>query len=326
MTFAESFKSKVFDINDKNFDSCTLELYNYQFEQNPIYRSFAQHIKKTPNNVHSVEDIPFLPISFWKSQIVKTGTWNSEKLFLSSGTTKQLRSQSHVKSLTHYRRSFTTIFSQFFPHLADTEIIAVLPSYQQQGDSSLIYMVDHLLKIAHRSSAYYQVTDTIQIKNTLERTDHPKILFGVSYALLDLIETHNMNCKNTSVIETGGMKGRRKELTKFELHEKLSTGFGVKNITSEYGMSEMTSQCYSTENQLFTTPDWVKILIRDPNDPAHYPLLNQTGGINIIDLANVDTCAFIETMDLGKSKKNGTFEVLGRFDNADIRGCNLLVQ
>jgi hypothetical protein len=326
MTFAESFKSKLFRINEENFDKYALDVFKYQSKFNSIYNSYINHLNIDANKVSRLEEVPFLPISFWKNHQVKTGTWTTEKIFQSSGTTAQVRSQSHMRSLKFYESVFVEIFQQTIQKLEKTEIIALLPSYQEQGDSSLIFMVDGLMKRAHRKSAYYHPRDKKVIQDILAETTHPKILFGVTYALLDLVEEESFKSINTTIIETGGMKGRRTEITRTELHERLEAGTSASNIYSEYGMSELTSQCYSLDDHRFKTSAWMKCIIRDINDPFTYLNYEKTGGINIIDLANVDTCSFVETQDLGKNHPDGTFEVLGRLDNSDLRGCNLLVQ
>ena len=324
MNFAESFKSKLFQINENNFESSALELFSYQYHFNPVYKSYADALHRNPANDHSTENIPFLPIDFWKSHTIKTKEWNSDVVFKSSGTTAQNRSISHVQSKAYYEAVFLNIFSLHFGQIKDKEVLALLPSYQSQGDSSLIFMVDRLMSKARIDSSYYLVDDFSLIKQKLEAGSHQKILFGVSYALLDLIERTDINSLNTTIIETGGMKGRRKEMIRTELHHILKEGFKVTTITSEYGMTELMSQAYTSNRDYFQCPPWMKISIRDVNDPFSYLSIGQTGGINIIDLANIDTCAFIETKDLGKLGLNGTFQVLGRFDNSDIRGCNLL--
>jgi hypothetical protein len=325
MDFAESFKTKLFQINEENFEAHALEAYEFQFSQNPIYRSFCQNLKKTPKQIKSVIEIPFLPISFWKTHAVQSGKWNAEKVFLSSGTTQSNRSKGFVKHLSFYRQVFTEIFKGIYADIQSIEILALLPSYQDQGDSSLIYMIDELMSLAKAESSYYSLTDTKIIKTKLESTNHKKILFGVSYALLDLFEHQKIKSNNTTVIETGGMKGRKREITRMELHSRINAGIQPDVVHSEYGMSELMSQAYSTDNHAFRNANWLKVFIRDINDPFCLRADNHTGGINIIDLANIDTCCFIETQDLGKMTEKGTFQVLGRFDNSDIRGCNLLI-
>ncbi|MFZ9046220.1 MAG: acyl transferase [Cyclobacteriaceae bacterium] len=326
MTFAESFKSKLFEINEENFDKYALDVFKYQSEFNRTYKSYMSYLNIDANRICDAEEIPFLPISFWKNHQVKTGNWTAEKIFQSSGTTAQLRSQSHMRSLKFYETVFVEIFLKTIPKLDQTEIIALLPSYQEQGESSLIFMVDRLIKRANGNSAYYQPKDKKRILKILTETTHPKILFGVAYALLDLIEEEPFISVNTTVIETGGMKGRRKEITRKELHQRLKKGTSASNIYSEYGMTELTSQCYSIQEERFKMPAWMNCSIRDINDPFTRLGYEKTGGINIIDLANIDTCSFIETQDLGKKHRDRTIEVLGRFDHSDLRGCNLLHQ
>jgi hypothetical protein len=325
MDTSESFKQNLFQINEENFESYALEAFEYQFHQNQVYKDYASALGRTPSNVTTLAQIPFLPISFWKTHEVKSGNWVAEKTFLSSGTGLQSRSKSHVKSLKFYQQVFENIFRQYYPDLAKTEILALLPSYQEQGNSSLIFMVDALMSLTNTPSRYYSLNELEQLKKRLIDPIRPKILFGVSYALMDLIAEERFSCKNLIIIETGGMKGRKREITRMELHSQLKAGFDIEQVHSEYGMAELMSQAYSIADESFNPPSWMKILIRDINDPFYQIADNKTGGLNVIDLANIDTCCFLETQDLGKRTENGTFQVLGRFDNSDIRGCNLLI-
>jgi hypothetical protein len=325
MDTSESFKKNVFQINEENFESYALEAFEYQFHQNKVYQAYISSLGMTPADISTIEQIPFLPISFWKTHKVMSGNWIAEKTFLSSGTSAQVRSKSHVKELSFYQKVSEHIFEYFYPDLNTTELLALLPSYQEQGNSSLIFMVDSLLSKTAPGSRYYASNESTVLKNKLEDPAHPKILIGVSYALLDLVTEERLRCDNLTIIETGGMKGRRKEITRNELHEKICAGFGVAKVHSEYGMSELMSQAYSIAGDVFETPSWVKVKVRDINDPFGQVNDKSTGGLNIIDLANIDTCCFVETQDLGKRFENGTFQVLGRFDNSDIRGCNLMI-
>ena len=317
----KKFKSDIFNTNSQNFEDRALTIFAFQYEENPIYHTYCKFLGKNPKNVQSLDEIPFLPISFFKSQKVQTGNRQVEKVFKSSGTTSMTRSEHHVTDVSFYHQVATQIFEAQYGSLRDYFILALLPSYQEQGDSSLISMVDHF--IAQSRSGGYFLQNTDELIRELE-SDQKKILIGVSYALLDLAENHQIQPKNVILMETGGMKGRRKEMIRRELHQAIKAGIEVSEIHSEYGMTELTSQAYG-RNGLFQPPPWMKIMIRDTNDPFSYLNSQKTGGINIIDLANVDSCAFLETMDLGQITENGQFEVLGRFDNSDIRGCNLLV-
>lgn len=320
----ENFKSQIFSLQSNQFNDYCLGVFAYQYQHNPVYQDYCKQLGKNPTNVYSIESIPFLPIEFFKTQKVVTETWEAEKIFKSSGTTLQTRSQHFVKDVNFYHQVCQHIFEGFYGSLGDYEILALLPSYQQQGDSSLISMVDFFMSKAAPESSYFLYNHNELIQHIQEPTTYRRLIIGVSYALLDLLEKHQTQDQNLIIMETGGMKGRRREMIRPELHQIFKKGFGVNQIHSEYGMSELTSQGYSV-NGIFRLPSWSRILIRDTNDPFSYLGENKTGGINIIDLANIHSCAFLETKDLGKLHKNGTFEVLGRFDNSDIRGCNLLI-
>ncbi len=318
MDFAENHKIKLFDINNKSFDQNVLKVFQYQYYNNSVYKKFCKSLKKNNDNVLSINDIPFLPIHFFKNHAIKTGYWKEEKVFKSSGTTSSLRSKHYIKAIDFYLKNCTEILLRLIGDISDYQIIALLPSYQQQGDSSLICMVDHFMSKSKYKSIYALESN---LKNLLE-SKQKKILIGVSYALWNLSEK-DIHPINTLIIETGGMKGRRKELIRSELHSILKSGLHQDVIWSEYGMTELQSQAYGT-NGNFQFPPWAKVLIRDVNDPFSYVENGKSGGINIIDLANVDTCSFIETEDLGRMNDQ-FFEVLGRFDNSDIRGCNLMI-
>ncbi len=320
MAFAESFKEAIFTINEKNFESYCLEVFNYQYTECPVYHSYCNHLGKNPTDVRSIKQIPFLPVEFFKNHAIKSGNWEEEKIFKSSGTTKTGRSQHFIRDLKFYHSLTKKIFEGWFGPLEYIQILALLPSYLEMGDSSLIAMVDSFISESAPNSDYS--LDSIEDLKQLDTSSNKKLLFGVSYALLELSERFKVPLKNVQIIETGGMKGRRKEITREELHKNLQKTFKINDIYSEYGMTELMSQAYG-KNGLFQFPKWAKALVRDVNDPFTYLKERKTGGINIIDLANIDSCAFIETKDLGKM--NGSyFEVLGRFDNSDIRGCNLM--
>lgn len=318
MPFAEDFKHRIFQLNEETFHNLSLEAFNYQYRECRIYHSYCEHLKKSPDTVHTVADIPFLPIAFFKEHEVKSGHWAPTHTFKSSGTTRTGHSNHFVKDLVHYDRVAKAIFTEQFGSLSNLQIYALLPSYQEQGNSSLIHMVDTFMKESAIGSGYLSEKE----QKALYNNDDPKLLIGVSYALLDML-SQNPIVKNTLIMETGGMKGRRKEMTRAELHEHLKKGFQVDEIWSEYGMTELMSQAYG-KNGYFRFPPWANVLIRDINDPFQTVSDGKSGGINIIDLANIDTCCFIETMDLGR-KDGEQFEVLGRFDNSDIRGCNLMI-
>ena len=319
----------IFSIqSEKDFESMALEIFKFQFENNAVYRSFCDLLYKHPSDVKNVRDIPFLPIQFFKSHKLISGSSPVEKIFSSSGTTGDTTSKHYVTDLSLYVQSFQKGFEEFYGNIKDYVILALLPSYLEREGSSLIYMVDALIKQSQQKESNFYLNNLSELKNTLLKLESERkkaLLIGVSFALLDLIETYSFKLKNTVVMETGGMKGRRKELVRSEFHCILKQGFGVDSIHSEYGMTELLSQAYSKGNGVFECPKWMKIFTRDPEDAMTLFDTGKTGGINVIDLANINSCSFIATQDLGKTYPNGTFEIVGRFDHSDIRGCNLMV-
>ncbi|MFP4844877.1 acyl transferase [Winogradskyella sp. PE311] len=320
--------NRIFNIaSDAEFNSLALDVFKFQFENNPIYRSFCDLLYKHPADVKSIQDIPFLPIQFFKSHHVVSSANPIKKTFTSSGTTGTLTSKHHITDLTIYRESYLTGFKNFYGNIEDYAILALLPSYLERDGSSLVYMVDDLItRSAHKESGFYlNNLDDLKSKiHQLEEKSQKTILIGVSFALLDLVEQFQFNLKHTIIMETGGMKGRRKEIIRQELHNILQSGFKMNEIHSEYGMTELLSQAYSKGKGIFECPRWMKIITRDTEDALSIQLPNKTGGINVIDLANINSCSFIATQDLGKVYKDGSFEIIGRFDNSDIRGCNLM--
>lgn len=311
-------------VHPESFEKEALIRFNQQFELLPVYREYAQLLGKNPENVRCLKDIPFLPISFFKSHQILQKNLKPKGYFASSGTTEQLsRSKHYFESLTDYELSFTTFFEDRYGPIEELRLLALLPSYQEQQHSSLIYMVDFLLQRALPGSGYYK-DDYTTLARVLQEPGK-KLLIGVTFALLDFAETIAMPLTDTIIMETGGMKGRRKELIRQEVHHILTQAFSVDHIHSEYGMTELFSQAYAAKDGVFTPAPWMKILIRETEDPLSYAPEGRTGGINIIDLANTQSCSFIATEDLGKVYSDGTFEVLGRFDTAEIRGCNLLM-
>ena len=319
----------IFDIKSSlEFENKAIEVFKYQFENNLVYRSFCDLLCKHPCDIKKIKDIPFLPIEFFKSHEIKISSKKTSKIFTSSGTTGSNLSKHFVTDLNLYEKSFMNCFKIFYGNIKEYTILGLLPSYLERNNSSLVYMINKMIKQSKFPESKFYLDEIDELKKTilkLEKSKRKTILIGVSYALLDLIEYHKFNLQYTLVMETGGMKGMRKELIKSELHKLLRNGFGVNNIHSEYGMTELLSQAYSKKNGLFSTPPWMNILIRDTEDAQSILPLNRTGGINIIDLANINSCSFIATMDLGKLHKNGQFEIMGRFDQSDIRGCNLMV-
>ena len=321
--------NSIFEIkSDLDFKNKALEIFFFQYENNIIYNSFCKLIKKDPYCVNNIEDIPFLPISFFKNHIVKINSHKTQKIFTSSGTTGSLLSKHHVVDLNLYERSFEKSFEIFYGDIKDYVILALLPTYLETSNSSLIYMTNKMILKSQNIKSRFYLNQMKELKETileLEKKQQKTILIGVSYALLDLIELFKFNLNHTIVIETGGMKGKRKEMIKNELHKKLKKGFGLDDIHSEYGMTEILSQAYSQKDGIFKTPYWMKVIIRYINDPLNLKFNKKSGGINIIDLANLYSCSFIATDDLGKTNGKNEFEINGRIDNSDLRGCNLLL-
>lgn len=321
--------SDIFHIaSKKEFEKITLKIFRYQYDNNLVYQNFCNLLKKNKTNVKSLSEIPFLPIQFFKTHEVVSSTAPVQITFTSSGTTGMTTSRHLVTDLNFYEESFRLGFSQFYGNIEDYVILALLPSYLEREGSSLIYMAEDLIKSSnHPESGFYlhNYDELITKLTALDKSGQNVILLGVTYALLDLIEKQDFQLKNTIIMETGGMKGKRKEIIREELHELLCKGFGVSKIHSEYGMTELLSQAYSLGDGIFECPPWMEILVRDTEDALSYVAEGKTGGINVIDLANINSCSFIATQDLGKKNPNHSFEVLGRFDNSDIRGCNLMV-
>ena len=322
-------RNSIFNLHGNNeFEKMALGLFQFQAKNNLVYREFLTHLHIDIQSIDKVEEIPFLPIQFFKSHKVVSTEETAQRVFLSSGTTGSEQSKHFVSKLSIYEESFTKGFEHFYGSIEDYAVLALLPSYLERDGSSLIYMVnDFIQKSKNEKSGFYlnNLDELAKNLEDLDKNNEKVLLIGVSFALLDLVEKHKFNLKNTIVMETGGMKGRRKELIRSALHQILCEGFGVENIHSEYGMTELLSQAYSKGNGIFECPPWMKILTRDTEDALTILPEGKSGGINIIDLANVNSCSFIATQDLGKTYPNGTFEVLGRFDNSDIRGCNLMV-
>ncbi len=314
--------------NQKQFDKMALKVFRFQYENNLVYREFCDFLKTEVQKVKTIQQIPFLPIQFFKSHSVVSNTNPIQTIFTSSGTTGMVTSKHLVTNVSIYKESYRKGFSQFYGNIEDYVVLALLPSYLEREGSSLIHMVDDLIQLSnHPESGFYlhNYDELIEKIIQLDQSGQNVILIGVTYALLDVIEKHSFQLENTIIMETGGMKGKRKEMIREELHQQLCNGFGVESIHSEYGMTELLSQAYSLGEGIFECPSWMQISIRDTEDALSYVREGKTGGINVIDLANINSCSFIATQDLGKKYSNGSFEVLGRFDHSDIRGCNLMV-
>lgn len=320
--------SEIFNIKTAlEFEDLALKIFKFQFETNAVYRSFCDLLYKHPADVKSIAAIPFIPIQFFKTHEVIASKGEIKKIFTSSGTTGSTPSKHYVTDLKLYEESYLKGFHHFYGAVEDYVVLALLPSYLERDGSSLVYMVNDLIeKSKHTESGFYlnNLEDLAKTLIGLEAKNQKTLLIGVSFALLDLVEHVRLNLKHTTVMETGGMKGKRKEIIRQELHQILQTGFGVSEIHSEYGMTELLSQAYSKGKGVFECPPWMKLLTRDPEDALTIQQPNKTGGINVIDLANLNSCSFIATQDLGKVQPDGSFEIIGRFDNSDIRGCNLM--
>ncbi|MEZ7945308.1 MAG: acyl transferase [Flavobacteriaceae bacterium] len=322
-------QNAVFNIqNQSDFKTCALQVFRHQFKNNAIYRSFCDLLYIHSSDVKEVEEIPFLPIQFFKSHAVLSSTQAVKETFTSSGTTGSSVSKHMVTDLSWYTKSYTKGFEYFYGPIEDYTVLGLLPNYLERDGSSLIYMVDDFIKKSNNPASGFYLNNLTELSKTLialDKKGEKVLLVGVTFALLDLIERQQFKLQNTIIMETGGMKGRRKEIIRNELHEILCAGFGVSKIYSEYGMTELLSQGYSSGDGIFDCPPWMKILARDTEDALTMVGTNKTGGLNVIDLANYNSCSFIATQDLGKVDNNGRFEVLGRFDHSDIRGCNLMV-
>ena len=330
----------IFDISSsQKFNALALDIFRFQAKENEVYKQYVNTLKINIDNVSEIKQIPFLPIKFFKTHVInsKSEILNSKSaVFTSSGTTGSIQSKHYVNDVSIYEKSYLEAFELFYGNIEDYAIFALLPSYLERDGSSLIYMVNDLIVKSKNGHSRFYLNNIDEMVGCLKLREHflskpenankKNILIGVTYALLDLIEKQQFNLKHTIVMETGGMKGKRKEMVREELHDILCKGFGVTEIHSEYGMTELLSQAYSKGNGIFNCPPWMKVMIRDTNDPFSFLPDNKTGGINVIDLANIYSCSFIATQDLGKIIGDNSFEVLGRFDNSDIRGCNLLVE
>jgi phenylacetate-coenzyme A ligase PaaK-like adenylate-forming protein len=321
-------RSAIFNIrSEDDFIAQALKVFRFQYEHNSVYRQWCEALKVHPEQVNSLANIPFLPIEFFKSQKVISSPENEKtRIFLSSGTTKQSPSKHYVNDISLYEESFLKGFNQFYGDPADYIFLCLLPGYLERSDSSLVYMFNKLMEISNKKengSFLNAEKELLEHIEKIKKENKKCILIGVSYALLDLCGKVDLS-DNFMVMETGGMKGKREEMTKEALHAALKKGLGIKTVHSEYGMTELLSQAYSKGEGMYISPPWLKFLIRDINDPLQILKNEKTGGINIIDLANINSCSFIATKDLGKISETG-LEIMGRYDESDIRGCNLLM-
>ena len=326
-------EKRIFAASSTDFNELALELFRFQYHNNDIYRQYCDVLKIAANSVHLIEKIPFLPISFFKTHVVKTTEFDTDIIFESSGTSQTINSKHYIKDISLYRQSFATCFEKFYGTSEHKCILGLLPSYLERKNSSLVMMVEELIKASGNNLSGFYLHNHEKLHRTLmhnELLKMPTLLIGVTYALLDFAEKYPMNLKYTIIMETGGMKGKREEMTRQQVHTALQSGLGVSLVHSEYGMTELLSQAYSKGDGIFHCPAWMKILIREEDDPLHVKTATQavekpvTGAINIIDLANLYSCSFIATDDAGRLHHNESFEVLGRLDSSDIRGCSLM--
>lgn len=324
--FQTYFKSLLPSINQDNFDQYAIELFEYQFNHNLVYHDFCTYLNRLPKMVKDITDIPFMPIEFFKNHKIVCSKNVDYTLFESSGTTDSSNKSKHyVSDVNFYLNTAELIFNEMYGSLKDFTILALLPNYLERSNSSLIAMVDYFIKKSENIDSGYYLYNHDDLAKKLSNRKGKVILIGVTFALLDFAENYNLDLSDVIIMETGGMKGQRKELLREEVHQILKSSFNVQMIHSEYGMTELLSQGYSQGNGVFDLPKWMKVLLREINDPLSINNKLRYGGINVIDFANVDSCAFIATQDLGRFLPNNQFEVIGRFDSSDVRGCNLMV-
>jgi hypothetical protein len=329
----ENIRNSLLSLKEEDFTDTALTVFRYQYENNDLYRSYIDLLSRDPYAIERVEDIPFMPISFFKQHDVKTGDWQEEKVFESSRTTGSVPSRHLVRDLDFYHRISEAIFESIYGPLANFHILALLPGYLERDTSSLVYMVKHFIGRGGSPYSGFYLDDIERLVDTirdLQKDPEKKrgkriLLIGVTFALLDLSSLYKMSLNDVIIMETGGMKGRRREMVRHEVHAVLRDAFGTEEIHSEYGMTELLSQAYAPGKGRFQTSPWLKLFIRDINDPFSINNRLRSGGVNVVDLANIDTCAFIETQDVGRYHPEGGVEVLGRMDNTDVRGCNLLL-
>ena len=325
-----AIEKKIFNIkSEMDFTTLALEIFHFQYHKNEVYHKFVEGLGVDTGTIKNYQEIPFLPIEFFKTHKVVCGDFEPETVFQSSGTTGMATSKHFVKDIRIYEQSLVRGFELFFGKPDEHIFLALLPSYLERAGSSLVHMADRLIQLSKDENSGFYLHDydkLAAILAKLKKQQKKVVLLGVTYALLDLAEQFPMDFPQLILMETGGMKGKRREMVREELHSLLRTAFGVKNIYSEYGMTELLSQAYSKGRGIFSVPPWMKVLIRDVNDPLSLLPKGKSGGINVIDLTNIHSCSFIATQDLGKLHTASDFEVLGRFDNSDIRGCNLMIQ
>lgn len=320
---------EIFHINNhSDFKDVALRVFREQANTCDVYRDYIQLLGIRPEEVHSLEEIPYLPIEFFKTHHVKCGSFDPQVVFTSSGTTGQQSSQHFVKSIDVYVESFVRGFELFYGPMSRFAVLGLLPAYLERSGSSLVYMVDHMIKTSEHSESGFYLNDHAALHHMLtdlKQQQVPTLLIGVTFGLLDFSATYSIDFPELIVMETGGMKGRRKEMIREEVHSLLKSAFGVPFVHSEYGMTELLSQAYSTGEGLFKCPPWMTVLRREVTDPFSIHQTPGSGALNVIDLANLDSCCFIATQDLVRLHEHGRFEVMGRYDHAEVRGCNLMV-
>lgn len=327
---SELLINKIFNVNPANFEAVTLEVFNFQYQNNVVLRQYCEILKINSAEVTSLEKIPYLPIQLFKTHQIKSTDFKEQQIFESSGTTGSINSKHYIKSTEIYEESFLKSFEIFYGDISQYCILGLLPSYLERGNSSLVYMVNKLIRLSRKSESGFYLNEFESLNLMLQKNEasgQKTLLIGVTYALLDFFEAYPMQLTHTIVMETGGMKGRKKEMSRAEVHKTLKKCCGLENIHSEYGMTELLSQAYSDGNGIFKSPPWMKILTRDPEDPFDISNLdsNSEGAANIIDLANIFSCSFIQTDDLARTHSDSSFEILGRLENCDLRGCGLMI-
>lgn len=328
MLTTNSLAQRINSVNSLTFDELALEIFKFQFENNPIYNAYAKALGKAPSYIANILDIPFLPIALFKHHEVKTGLWTSETIFESSGTSQGEASKHHVFDEAYYLNNCLKTFEKSYGKIEDYTVLALLPSYLERSSSGLVSMANYFIqKTGNQSSGFFlnEFEALYECLSALQKSSEKVLLLGVTFALLDFAESFPITFPELIIMETGGMKGRREEMIREDVHNVLKQGFAVSEVHSEYGMTELFSQAYSQGNGVFVPSSTMKVISRDLNDPLSYPFHGRNGGLNIIDLANFNTCSFIETSDMGFVHQDGSFEVKGRIDNAELRGCNLMV-
>lgn len=323
-----TLKLHISNVQPATFEQVALAVFRYQVQNNPLYQQFINLLGLSPEQITKIQQIPFLPIQFFKYHTIKTQNWSSETIFTSSGTTLKHPSEHHVRSLEWYNEQAFRAFEEQYGSLKNYVVLALLPSYLERTGSSLVFMAEQFIKRSgHPSNGFflYNTNELVKVLGQCQKEKQPVLLLGVTYALLDLAKDYPQLLENVVLMETGGMKGTRAEMTKEQIHQVLKDAFQLKQVHSEYGMTELLSQAYSQKDGVFHPAPTMRVLIRETNDPLNILPYGKAGGLNIIDLANIDTCSFIATDDLGRAYEDGTFRVLGRMDASDLRGCNLLI-